>query len=533
MFKKSRRKIVAAIMAILVLILLAALGVIYASSYFEMTQRNKAMLEQYADHYVLADHLAAAAEEEESEEAAAETESFPADTAGMSSAVSAPFLLTAAAESEAAPPVSAEFRGAVPSDEREDDDDDDDDDNDDDDDGDEPEDREDRDGAAPYGGERGGDPAVRPAPDGQTAPAEGSDGVSEPGAAAETPPAENELPENDARVYRLSTFYSVALAADDVVLAVDNDESGDGLYSDDDLEELAEDVLEKGKTGGVIDNLRYLVREKEGYTLVAFIDNTIMNDNTETLMRSTLIFGSVFVLLFFIPATVIARRIVKPLEENYQKQKQFISDAGHELKTPVAVVSANAELLERDIGANPWLDNIRHENARMGSLVGQLLDLARTEQVAAKKERVDFSRVVTGEALPFESVAYEKGLTLRADVAENVTVRGDSGQLQQVTSILLDNAMRHAEGPRVDLSLKAERNSAVLRVTNDGEAIPEETRKAIFERFYRGDSSRRDSGHYGLGLAIAKAIAEGHGGSVSVDCGGGKVTFRFEIPLLK
>ena len=112
--------------------------------------------------------------------------------------------------------------------------------------------------------------------------------------------------------------------------------------------------------------------------------------------------------LFFFLSVFLARKIVNPLEESYQKQRQFISDAGHELKTPVSIVSANAELLSREIGDNTWLKNIQYENERMGMLVGQLLDLARTENVTPQMEHIDFSRLVAGEALPFESVAFEK-----------------------------------------------------------------------------------------------------------------------------
>ena len=149
--------------------------------------------------------------------------------------------------------------------------------------------------------------------------------------------------------------------------------------------------------------------------------------------------------LFFFLSVFLARKIVNPLEESYQKQKQFISDAGHELKTPVSVVSANAELLSREIGDNQWLQNIQYENERMGMLVGQLLDLARTENVTPQMEHIDFSRLVAGESLPFESVAFEKGLTLNTNITSNIGVIGNSTQLKQLVSILLDNAIRHSK----------------------------------------------------------------------------------------
>ena len=185
-------------------------------------------------------------------------------------------------------------------------------------------------------------------------------------------------------------------------------------------------------------------------------------------------------------ARCLANRIVSPLEESYQRQKQFISDAGHELKTPVAVINANVELLSREIGENQWLSNIQYENERMSALIIQLLDLARTEQAKPQMESVDLSRLVWGEALPFETVAYESGLTLNNTISENVYVSGNSVQLRQLTSILLDNAIRHStSGGEVELILKKEKNYAVLSVINDGEEILR-NKKNIYLRDFTG-----------------------------------------------
>ncbi|MEE1219628.1 MAG: HAMP domain-containing sensor histidine kinase, partial [Ruminococcus sp.] len=225
---------------------------------------------------------------------------------------------------------------------------------------------------------------------------------------------------------------------------------------------------------------------------------------------------------------------VNPLEESYHKQKQFISDAGHELKTPVSVVSANAELLSREIGDNQWLQNIQYENERMGILVGQLLQLARTENVTSQMEKIDFSRLVAGESLPFESVAFEQGLTLNSNITSNITVEGNSTQLKQVVSILLDNAIRHSkDNGEVYLSLNKEHGLAKLSVINKGDEIPTEQRKQIFERFYRVDTVRNgEDKHYGLGLAIAKAIATSHKGNIEVLCYNGFVEFKVKIPIM-
>jgi signal transduction histidine kinase len=167
----------------------------------------------------------------------------------------------------------------------------------------------------------------------------------------------------------------------------------------------------------------------------------------------------------------------------------------------------------------------------MGSRVGDLLRLSRAENSERLTGEVDLSRLVEGEELPFETVAFERGITIDADIKDGVTVEGDEGQLKQLTAILLDNAIRHGTGDRIALSLGSDHRSAVLSVTNDGEEIPKEVRDRLFERFYRRDEARGDDDSFGLGLAIAKAIAEAHRGSIGVGCCDGKVEFTVTLPL--
>lgn len=416
MFKKSRRKIVAAIMSVLVLLWVGTLGVIYTSSYIEMSNRNERMLTAHADMFTL----------------------------------------------------SRPFDNMLP---------------------------------------------VMPKPDG--------DGKRFDRNFTESP------------MFQLSTFYTVAMSYDGSVLETRNGQPY--IYSDDELKELATEIIKDKKTKGTKKDLAFYKADKQGYNLVVFMDNTVINENAATLFRYTLIFGGMALVAFFFLSQLLARKIIEPLEEGYKKQKQFISDAGHELKTPVSVVSANAELLSREIGENRWLQNILYENERMGKLVGQLLELARTESVTPKMEHIDFSRLVQGEALPFESVAFENGLELICDTEYGITVEGNSSQLKQLVSILLDNGIRHStDGNAVNLRLTKEHGYAVLSVINKGNDIPEEHRKQIFERFYRVDEARNgEDKHYGLGLAIAKSITEAHKGHIEVLCYNSLVEFKAALPLSK
>lgn len=252
---------------------------------------------------------------------------------------------------------------------------------------------------------------------------------ADPGAFAAGRPRD---PRGKPPLLELSTFYSVALDRDGQVLKVDTADIS--TLSEESLTELARRIVESGREQGVENNLTYRMADKGDYTLVAFLDNTAMRESASTLIEYTLIFGGAALVLLFFLSRYLANRIVAPLEESYRRQKQFISDAGHEMKTPVAVVNANLELLSREIGETPWLANIQYETERMSALILQLLDLARAENIAPPMEVLDLSRLVYGETLPLETVAYENGLEFTSAVEEGLFVNGNSVQLKQLTS---------------------------------------------------------------------------------------------------
>lgn len=337
----------------------------------------------------------------------------------------------------------------------------------------------------------------------------------------------------DDTAYQLATFYSVALSTDGAVLSVDCDSSS--TLPQKDLIAIAKNLISGGKEKGSSGAFDYQVVSIDNYTLVVLIDNTLLGDNIILLLRNSLLWCSCILIVLFIFSIFLAKWIVKPLEDSYERQKQFISDAGHELKTPLAVIRANTELLERELGDNKWLSNITFENERMAELVNQLLTLAHTEQTTPIMENLDFSRLVLGCTLPFEGIAFEQGLTLSCDVADGLNLSGNRGQLEQLVSILVDNAIFHAEaGSEIRISLKKEKHLLLFSVSNQGAAIPPEKREQIFERFYRSDESRTSTAHrYGLGLAIAKAVTLSHKGKIRVDCAGGWTTFYVIFPASK
>ena len=363
-----------------------------------------------------------------------------------------------------------------------------------------------------------------PKPDGLNEPATKPDDLNEPR------PKPGDTPLDQKADYQLSTFYSVALGEGNTILAVDNGDRD--VYTEEELTAIAEKLLSEGRTSGRTNTLSYIVRSRPDYTLVAFMDNTVTDNSMQTLLHYVLLVGSIAIIILFFLSLFLSKRIIRPLEENDRQQRQFISDASHELKTPVAVISANAELLERELGENEWLANIQYENVRMGDLVKQLLDLSRAENSEISMEPVDFSRTVTGEILAFESLAFDAGKVIQSDVEDGIFLKGNQAQLTQLISILLDNAIRHSSGNEIDLSLNQQAWNAILEVINDGEVIPPDKLEHIFDRFYRVDEARSsDSPHYGLGLSIAKAVTEKHGGSIRVSCSDGKVCFSVTFPM--
>ena len=339
-------------------------------------------------------------------------------------------------------------------------------------------------------------------------------------------------PSNERSGYQLSTFYSVALSDEGKVLAVDNE--GRDAYQEEELVQIARKISSQDQRLGRMGNITYIVEDKEGYTLVAFMDNTVSEAGLKTMLRYVFLVGGLAILAMFFIASILAGFIISPLEENDRQQKRFISDASHELKTPVAVIATNAEMLSGELGYNEWLSNIQYETERMDRLVKQLLDLSHAESAIVPMESLDFSRLVTGETLAFESLAFDKGKTFVTEIEEAIILVCNSSQLTQLVSILLDNAIRHSTGREIGISLVRRPHAALLSVTNDGNEIPPEKIQHLFERFYRVDEARNsESNHYGIGLSIAKAIAEKHGGNIDVFWQDGKISFTVNLLLKK
>lgn len=273
---------------------------------------------------------------------------------------------------------------------------------------------------------------------------------------------------------------------------------------------------------------------------VAIADTATIDAVRAGQVRRDMALAAAGLLVLFGVSMLLARWATRPVERAWEQQRRFVADASHELKTPLAVIAANAQILAADKGvgeqARRWVRSTSEEARRMRGLIEDMLELARTEQAETRRtDPVELAEVVRGVALQFDAVAFEHGCEI-ACAADDLTVSGDASQLERLTKALLDNACKYADaGTTIDVRLVRDSSSAVLSVTNRGSVIPPEDLPHLFERFYRSDKARaRKTGGYGLGLAIAKGICEQHGGTIGASStAGAGTTLTVRLPLAR
>lgn len=316
--------------------------------------------------------------------------------------------------------------------------------------------------------------------------------------------------------------------------------SGNSYYDLTDKAALADIVtaaLSADSDEGVLaeHHLRYLRQTGLLSTRIAFTDSTLEQATLRSLLTGSLLIGLAALAVLFACSYVLSGAVTRPVDRAWQQQKQFLSDASHELKTPLTVILSSAELLEQSAAPEQkqYADNVRAESRRMKRLVEDMLTLSRVERGGEHlpDTTADLSDAAADAALRFEPVAYEAGHTLSYDIAPGLLVRGDSGKLEQAVAVLLDNAIKYAApGTEVRLDAVRQGKNACLWVENEGDPIPADKLPHIFDRFYRADESRTDGGSFGLGLPIARAIVEAHRGTIRCDSGGHTIRFTITLP---
>lgn len=315
------------------------------------------------------------------------------------------------------------------------------------------------------------------------------------------------------------------------------------LESTTQLTKIVHQCLRRSGDEGMLSSysLRYLRYNNGFFTRIAFVDVSMERSTLRSLMTSYIQIGLASLLLLLGISALLSSWAVKPVERAWKQQRQFLSDASHELKTPLTVILSNAELLEASsLPDRParWSDNIHSEAVRMKTLVEEMLTLARADNMVRTSvyTGVNLSDVVTDCALLFEPVAFEAGKPLESDIAESTSVTGDADKLKQVVSALLDNAIKYGQaGAPIRLTLERTEKQARVQVANEngGVPIPPEQLSRLFERFYRADDSRGEQSGFGLGLPIAATIAAEHKGTLKVESDRASTRFIFALPLKK
>lgn len=354
------------------------------------------------------------------------------------------------------------------------------------------------------------------------------------------PPENTDDTQNDKEVMPVlmdTIAYTVIYNDDNEVIDILNFTQND--VSDEEIKSIAQEILKSNdsKSGINIRNLYFnnYSYSFKGHNSLTILDNSFVKEKLQSLIKTSIFIFALLEIVIIVVSIKITSWIIKPVIETFNKQKQFIADASHELKTPIAVIMANSEALEKEPNEKKWLNNIKSESERMNELITNLLDLAKLENGKNKEiyNVEDLSKIAEMSVLTFESLMFENKIKFEYNIQKDLKLKCNSVQIKQLIAILLDNAIKHSEeNGEINVFLGKQKNDIVLSVSNKGKEIPKEIRDKIFERFYRADESRnRESNRYGLGLAIAKNIVINHNGKISVDCVGGYTTFKVVFKL--
>ena len=332
-----------------------------------------------------------------------------------------------------------------------------------------------------------------------------------------------------------------SFAADDVAyFTVTLDTSGNALLvemngissiSQDEAVEMAQLVFDSKRVSGSEGDFKfmgYTSLNSSGITYV-FMDTGYFKSGVIRVVSLSVLAGCTCWLFMLALVVFLSKRFIKPIAENMQKQKAFISDAGHEIKTPIAIIQANTEAMELFNGENKWSRNIKEQTVRLTSLVTNLLTLSKASETYEKPVSydIDLSDVAGSGVEMFKEPAAVKGKLINFEPGGPVMVKGDKEQFSRIVSLLLDNAVKYAPPmSEIDVKIIENQKTAVLKITNDCEELPGCEPERLFDRFYRPDSSHNSStGGNGIGLATVKAIAEQYGASASCEYGKDSISF--------
>ena len=348
-------------------------------------------------------------------------------------------------------------------------------------------------------------------------------------------PSDPRRGENRELAYQ-SRYYSVWFAEDGSVSRINLDNLAS--LTEEDALALAESVYDTGKEKGFADEYRYCRTVIDDEALLLFLNCERELSTFRSFLYASIGISLAGMLGVFLLLLFFSGRIVRPIAESYEKQKQFITDAGHELKTPITIIRADADVLQTELDEdNEWITDIRRQTDRLAELTSDLIYLSKMEEEnpVLQMQALSLSELVDETAQSFQALALSRGRAFRSSVMPDLNVNADEKALAKLVSILLDNAMRYSPKDG-SVDLKLDRNGRNARLTVKNSSLPMEKGNAdhLFDRFARGDSSRSsESGGFGLGLAIARAVTEAHKGKIHAESeDGASLTVTAELPLL-
>ncbi len=320
-----------------------------------------------------------------------------------------------------------------------------------------------------------------------------------------------------------SRYFSVEINQNGTIVSVDT-----GKIVSVDTEtamSYAKSVYNSSKSRGFISNYRYLKGTYDSDTIIVFLDCTKSLSTFRSFLFYSAVVSAFGLLAVFALVMLLSGKITHPVLESYEKQKSFITDAGHEIKTPLTIIDADATVLEMECGENEWISDIHSQTKRLTELTKDLIYLSRMQEENNKLQFIDFplSDMLVEAAQSFQSLAIVQGKTFTVDVEPMLSICGDEKSIQQLINILLDNAIKYSdENGSISLTAKKKGRGVCISVCNTAEDVSQESLRRMFDRFYRGDKSRNSQGGYGLGLSIAKAVVESHKGKISAASRDGK-----------
>lgn len=340
----------------------------------------------------------------------------------------------------------------------------------------------------------------------------------------ETPPAKPENDEKDKSRFSVETpfetrYFTVTVDENGEVTDCDLDRIA--AVDEETAEEYTQTAQQKNKTTGFQGIYRYRVTETEDGAKYVFLDCRREISNFRTVLVTTISVSLLGLAAVFVLVVIFSRMVFRPVEESIQKQKRFITDASHELKTPLTIIDANTEVMEMESGESQWTKSTRKQIQRLSGLVQQLVTLSRLDEEKGLEEKCEFnlSEAVSECVQPYESLAQTREKNLTLNIEEDITYTGDKRSIRQLAGILMDNAVKYSsENGNITLTLKKKGKKIFLEVYNDADDLPQGKLDVLFERFYRLDSSRNSgTGGSGIGLSVAKAIVQAHKGKITAE----------------